>query len=81
TPDRPLALRRRTQFLVKFYAVFSLQPAKTAWMPELVVANDKAGRRIAERWATTGRGTSVAAPKAAPSHHDLLPFQSIAMVG
>ena len=28
------------QFPVKFYAVFYLQPAKTAWMPERVVAYD-----------------------------------------
>jgi hypothetical protein len=44
------------QFPVKFYAVFYLQPAKTAWMPERVVAYDKAGRRIAECYAATREG-------------------------
>jgi hypothetical protein len=48
------------QFPVKFYAVFYLQSAMTTCMPERVVAYDKAGHRIAERWATTtGQGGNV----------------------
>jgi hypothetical protein len=54
------------QFPVKFYAVFYLQPATTAWMPERVVAYDKAGRRIAECWATTGEGNVCDRPQGAP---------------
>jgi hypothetical protein len=54
------------QFPVKFYAVFYLQPAKTAWMPERVVAYDKAGRKIAECWATTGEGNVCDRPAGAP---------------
>jgi hypothetical protein len=54
------------QFPVKFYAVFYLQPAKTAWMPERVVAYDKAGRKIAECWATTGEGNACDRPAGAP---------------
>jgi hypothetical protein len=55
-----------SQFPVKFYAVFYLQPAKTAWMPERVVAYDQAGRRIAECWATTGQGNVCDRPQGAP---------------
>jgi hypothetical protein len=48
------------QFPVKFYAVFYLQSAMTTCRPERVVAYDKAGHRIAERWATTtGQGGNV----------------------
>jgi hypothetical protein len=54
------------QFPVKFYAVFYLQPAKTAWMPERVVAYDQAGHRIAECWATTGQGDVCDRPQGAP---------------
>jgi hypothetical protein len=54
------------QFLVKFYAVFYLQPAKTAWMPERVVAYDQASRKIAECWATTGEGNVCDRPPGAP---------------
>jgi hypothetical protein len=54
------------QFPVKFYAVFYLQPAKTAWMPERVVAYDKAGRKIAECWTTTGQGNVCDRPQGAP---------------
>jgi hypothetical protein len=54
------------QFPVKFYAVFYLQPAKTAWMPERVVAYDQAGHRIAECWATTGQGNACDRPQGAP---------------
>ena len=54
------------QFPVKFYAVFYLQPAKTAWMPERVVAYDKAGHRIAECWETTGEGNVCDRPAGAP---------------
>jgi hypothetical protein len=54
------------QFPVKFYAVFYLQPAKTAWMPERVVAYDQAGRKIAECWATTGEGNVCDRPAGAP---------------
>jgi hypothetical protein len=54
------------QFPVKFYAVFYLQPAKTAWMPERVVAYDKAGHPIAECWATTGQGNVCDRPQGAP---------------
>jgi hypothetical protein len=54
------------QFPVKFYAVVYLQPAKTAWMPERVVAYDKAGRKIAECWATTGEGNVCDRPAGAP---------------
>ena len=54
------------QFPVKFYAVFYLQPAKTAWMPERVVAYDQAGRKIAECWATTGEGNVCDRPPGAP---------------
>jgi hypothetical protein len=54
------------QFPVKFYAVFYLQPVKTAWMPERVVAYDKAGQRIAECWATTGEGGVCDRPQGAP---------------
>jgi hypothetical protein len=54
------------QFPVKFYAVFYLQPAKTAWRPERVVAYDKAGHRIAECWATTGQGNVCDRPQGAP---------------
>jgi hypothetical protein len=55
-----------SQFPVKFYAVFYLQPAKTAWMPERVVAYDQAGRKIAECWATTGEGNVCDRPQGAP---------------
>jgi len=55
------------QFPVKFYAVFNLQPVKTAWMPERVVAYDKAGQRIAECWAKTGEGDVCDRPKAPPA--------------
>jgi hypothetical protein len=44
------------QFPVKFYAVVYLQPAKTAWMPERVVAYDRAGGKLAECWAATRQG-------------------------
>jgi hypothetical protein len=54
------------QFPVKFYAVFYLQPAKTAWMPERVVAYDKAGQRLAECWATTSEGNVCDRPQGAP---------------
>jgi hypothetical protein len=54
------------QFPVKFYAVFYLQPAKTAWMPERVVAYDKAGHRIAECYTTTGEGDVCDRPPGAP---------------
>jgi hypothetical protein len=54
------------QFPVKFYAVFYLQPAKTAWMPERVVAYDQAGRKIAECWATTREGDVCDRPPGAP---------------
>ena len=54
------------QFPVKFYAVFYLQPARTAWMPERVVAYDQAGRKIAECWATTGEGNVCDRPQGAP---------------
>jgi hypothetical protein len=49
-----------------FYAVFYLQPAKTAWMPERVVAYNQAGHRIAECWATTGEGNVCDRPPGAP---------------
>jgi hypothetical protein len=54
------------QFPVKFYAVFYLQPAKTAWMPERVVAYDKTGHPIAECSATTGEGNVCDRPQGAP---------------
>ena len=54
------------QFPVKFYAVFYLQPTKTAWMPERVVAYDQAGRKLAECWATTGEGNVCDRPQGAP---------------
>jgi hypothetical protein len=54
------------QFPVKFYAVFYLQPPKTAWMPERVVAYDKAGRRIAECYTTTREGDVCDRPPGAP---------------
>jgi hypothetical protein len=54
------------QFPVKFYAVFYLQPAKTAWMPERVVAYDKAGHRIAECYAATRGGDVCDRPQGAP---------------
>jgi hypothetical protein len=54
------------QFPVKFYAVFYLQPAKTAWMPERVVAYDNAGQRIAECGATTSEGNVCDRPQGAP---------------
>jgi hypothetical protein len=54
------------QFPVNFYAGFFLQPAKTAWMPERVIAYDKAGRRIAECWANTRDGNTCDRPKGAP---------------
>jgi hypothetical protein len=54
------------QFPVKFYAGFYLQPAKTAWMPERVVAYNQAGHRIAECWATTGEGNVCDRPPGAP---------------
>jgi hypothetical protein len=54
------------QFPVKFYAVFYLQPAKTAWMPERVVAYDKAGHRIAECYTTTREGDVCDRPQGAP---------------
>jgi hypothetical protein len=54
------------QFPVNFYAVFYLEPAKTAWMPERVIAYDKAGRRIAECWATTRTGDVCDRPQGAP---------------
>ena len=54
------------QFPVKFYAVFYLQPAKTAWMPERVVAYGQSGRKLAECWATTGQGNVCDRPAGAP---------------
>jgi hypothetical protein len=54
------------QFPVKFYAAFYLQPAKTAWMPERVVAYNQAGRKIAECWTTTGQGNVCDRPQGAP---------------
>ena len=54
------------QFPVKFYAVFYLQPSKTAWMPERVVAYDKAGRRIAECYAAAREGDVCDRPPGAP---------------
>jgi hypothetical protein len=54
------------RFPVKFYAVAYLQPAKTAWMPERVVAYNQAGRKIAECWATTGGGNVCDRPQGAP---------------
>jgi hypothetical protein len=54
------------QFPVKFYAVFFLQPATTAWMPERVVAYDKTGHPIAECYATTGEGNVCDRPQGAP---------------
>jgi hypothetical protein len=54
------------QFPVKFFAVFYLQPAKTAWMPERVVAYDKAGNRIAECYAATREGDVCDRPQGAP---------------
>ena len=65
-PIELVPLELGPQFPVKFYAVFYLQPAKTAWMPERVVAYDKAGRRIAECWATTGEGNVCDRPQGAP---------------
>ena len=53
------------QFPVKFYAVFYLQPAKTAWMPARVVAYNQAGRKIAECGAATGPGNACG-PQGAP---------------
>jgi hypothetical protein len=66
---RPLDLvpfEAGAQFPVNFYAGFFLQPAKTAWMPERVIAYDKTGRRIAECWAETGAGNTCTRPKGAP---------------
>jgi hypothetical protein len=60
----PLEVGR--QFPVKFYAVFYLQPAKTAWMPERVVAYDKAGDPIAECYAATREGDVCDRPPPAP---------------
>jgi hypothetical protein len=54
------------QFPVKFYAVFYLQPAKTAWRPERVVAYDQAGHRIAECYTTTREGDVCDRPPGAP---------------
>jgi hypothetical protein len=54
------------QFPVKFYAVAYLEPAKTAWMAEHVVAYDKAGQRIAECGATTSEGNVCGRPQGAP---------------
>jgi hypothetical protein len=54
------------QFPVNFYAVVYLEPAKTAWMPERVIAYDKAGRRIAECWTTTREGDVCDRPQGAP---------------
>jgi hypothetical protein len=54
------------QFPVKFYAVFYLQPAKTAWMPERVVAYDTVGHRIAECYAATREGDVCDRPPRAP---------------
>jgi hypothetical protein len=53
-------------FPVNFYAGFFLQPNKTAWMPERVIAYDKSGRRIAECWANTRDGNTCDRPKGAP---------------
>jgi hypothetical protein len=54
------------RFPVKFYAVFYLQPATTAWMPERVVAYDQAGRKIAECLTTTREGDVCDRPQGAP---------------
>jgi hypothetical protein len=54
------------RFPVNFYAGFFLEPRKTAWMPERVIAYDKTGRRIAECWATTGEGNVCDRPRSAP---------------
>ena len=62
----PLQLAGAEGALGGLYAGFYLQPAKTAWMPERVVAYDKAGHRIAECWATTGEGNACDRPQGAP---------------
>ena len=54
------------EFPVNFYAGFFLEPNKTAWMPERVIAYDKTGRRIAECWANTRDGNTCDRPKGAP---------------
>ena len=54
------------QFPVNFYAGFFLEPRKTAWMPERVIAYDKTGRRIAECWAATREGNVCDRPTGAP---------------
>jgi hypothetical protein len=54
------------EFPVNFYAGFFLEPNKTAWMPERVIAYDKSGRRIAECWAATRDGNTCDRPKGAP---------------
>jgi hypothetical protein len=65
-PIEVVPLDAGRQFPVKFYAVFYLQPAKTAWMPERVVAYDKAGHRIAECYTTTREGDVCDRPPGAP---------------
>jgi hypothetical protein len=65
-PIEIVPLELGPQFPVKFYAVAYLQPAKTAWMPERVVAYDKTGRRIAECYATTREGDVCDRPQGAP---------------
>jgi hypothetical protein len=54
------------RFAVNFYAGFYLEPKKTAWMPERVIAYDKTGRWIAECWATTHSGNVCDRPQGAP---------------
>jgi hypothetical protein len=58
------------QFPVRFYVGFYLQPLKTAWKPERVVAFDRAGRRIAECWTTTRQGDVCDRPPGAPNRPD-----------
>jgi hypothetical protein len=65
-PINVVPLDAGPQFPVKFYAVFYLQPAKTAWMQERVVAYDKAGHRIAECGTVTGQGNVCDRPQGAP---------------
>jgi hypothetical protein len=65
-PIEVVPLEVGPQFPVKFYAVFYLQPAKTAWMPERVVAYGQAGHSIAECWATIREGDVCDRPPGAP---------------
>ena len=58
------------QFPVRFYVGFHLQPLKTAWKPERVVAYDRAGRRIAECRTTTREGDVCDRPPEPPNRPD-----------